>query len=63
MTIPFCCVTNICIARLYEQGADINRIGQYVRKWYKWLFSGLAHFLKKIYANKRDSAFVSSVPP
>jgi hypothetical protein len=36
------------ITRLYEQGASIERIGQYVLKWYKWLFSGLAHFLKNI---------------
>jgi len=24
------------IARLYEQGVDINRIGQYVLKWLQW---------------------------
>jgi hypothetical protein len=26
------------IARLYEQGADMVRIGQYVRRWAGWLF-------------------------
>jgi hypothetical protein len=25
---------------VYEQGADSNRIGQYVRKWLQWLRSG-----------------------
>ena len=29
------------IARLYEQGADSVRIGQYVRNWLVWLRSGL----------------------
>ncbi len=27
--------------RLYEQGADIQRIGEYVRRWLKWVGSGL----------------------
>ena len=26
-----------CIARLYEQGANSVRIGQYVRKWLQWV--------------------------
>jgi len=25
------------IARLYEQGADINRIRDYVKKWLQWV--------------------------
>jgi len=29
------------IARLYEQGADIHRIGQYVLKWLQWSRSGI----------------------
>jgi len=29
------------IARLYEQGADSVRIGQYVRKWGLWACSGI----------------------
>ena len=29
------------IARLYEQGADAVRIGQYVRNWWRWLRSSL----------------------
>ncbi len=29
------------IARLYEQGADMNRIGQYVRNMQVWLRSGV----------------------
>jgi len=28
------------ICRLYEQGADDNRIRQYVRRWVSWLFAG-----------------------
>ncbi len=27
--------------RLYEQGADLDRIGEYVRRWLKWVGSGL----------------------
>ncbi len=33
------------IARLYEQGADINRIGQYVLKWVQWTCAGIHDFL------------------
>jgi hypothetical protein len=29
------------IARLYEQDADINRIGQYVLKWAQWTYAVL----------------------
>ncbi len=29
------------INRLYEQGADVSRIGQYVRRWMVWVRSGL----------------------
>jgi hypothetical protein len=29
------------INRLYEQGADAVRIGQYVRRWFQWMRSGL----------------------
>ena len=29
------------VRRLYEQGADSIRIGQYVQRWRKWLTSGL----------------------
>jgi hypothetical protein len=29
------------VTRLYEQGADPSRIGQYVQRWRKWLTSGL----------------------
>ena len=28
--------------RLYERGADSLRIGQYVRRWMRWVRSGLA---------------------
>lgn len=29
------------IGRLYEQGADAVRIGQYVRRWCRWVEGGL----------------------
>jgi hypothetical protein len=35
------------ISRLYEQGADISRIGQYVLKWVQWTHTGI-HELHKI---------------
>jgi hypothetical protein len=31
-----CYSVNECIARLYEQGADEQRIGQYVRRFKGW---------------------------
>ena len=34
------------IFRLYEQGADINRIGQYVLKWLQWTRTGIHESLK-----------------
>jgi RNA-directed DNA polymerase len=34
------------ISRLYEQGADINRIGQYVLKWLQWTRTGIHESLK-----------------
>jgi RNA-directed DNA polymerase len=34
------------IARLYEQGADINRIGQYVLRWLQWSRAGIPELLK-----------------
>jgi hypothetical protein len=27
--------------QLYEQGATVRRIGQYVRKWYRWVRAGV----------------------
>jgi RNA-directed DNA polymerase len=29
------------IIRLYEQGADIDRIGEYVTRWVQWLKAGV----------------------
>ena len=34
------------ISRLYEQGADINRIGQYVLKWVRWTCAGIQELHK-----------------
>ena len=30
------------VARLYEQGADQDRVGRYVQRWWRWLRAGLA---------------------
>ena len=30
------------VRQLYEQGADLVRIGEYVRTWRRWLTSGLS---------------------
>ena len=38
------------IARLYEQGANINRIGQYVLKWVQWTYARI-YELHKISIN------------
>jgi RNA-directed DNA polymerase len=35
------CADNI--ARLYEQGADNIRIGEYLRRWLRWCKSGMTH--------------------
>ena len=32
------------VNRLYEQGASLQCIGQYVRRWCKWVVSGLGEF-------------------
>ncbi len=31
--------------RLYEQGADVFRIGEYARRWMKWVRSGVRSVL------------------
>ena len=41
------------ITRLYEQGADEIRIGDYVGRWWTWVRSGLAG---------RNATFVMSLP-
>ncbi len=33
------------ICRLYEQGADGVRVGNYVRHWWRWAFSGLSSYM------------------
>lgn len=30
------------VSRLYEQGADFVRIGEYVRHWWRWVRSGVS---------------------
>ena len=34
------------INRLYEQDAGVYRIGEYVRRWWIWVKSGLRHFIE-----------------
>jgi len=29
------------ITQLYEQGADVRRIGKYVRNWWRWVRAGV----------------------
>jgi hypothetical protein len=29
--------------QLYGQGADVRRVGQYVRKWLRWVRAGVAN--------------------
>ena len=29
------------ITQLYEQGADVRRIGKYVRNWWRWVSAGV----------------------
>lgn len=29
------------MARLYEQGADARRIGQYAERWWRWVQAGV----------------------
>nr|WP_320014338.1 reverse transcriptase/maturase family protein [uncultured Desulfobacter sp.] len=36
------------LSRLYEQGADVDRIGDYVGRWWKWLLSGLNNKLTSV---------------
>lgn len=34
------------MSQLYEQGADVVRIGQYVRRWWRWVNGGLGRFAR-----------------
>ena len=36
------------LTRLYEQGASVERIGDYVRRWQRWAVSGLGDYGKSI---------------
>ena len=51
------------ITPLYEQGADVRRIGQYVRNWLRWVSAGVEinypHKMKKWFAR----CLVSGVSP
>ena len=39
------------IAQLYEQGADVRRIGQYARNWYRWVRAGVELGVNKLNAD------------
>jgi len=36
------------VNRLYEQGASARCIGDYVRRWYRWLVSGLGDWIRTL---------------
>ena len=36
------------IAQLYEQGANLRRIVQYVRNWYRWVRAGVEISVNKL---------------
>jgi len=36
------------IAQLYGQGADVRRIGQYVRNWWRWVRTGVEFGVNKL---------------
>jgi len=39
------------ITRLYEQGATVRRIGQYVRNWWRWVRAGVEISVNKLNAD------------
>jgi hypothetical protein len=56
ISVAECTVDNMKqrIARLYEQGADIISIGQYVDRWVRWVFSGLnINKTEKVYRHSK----------
>ena len=38
------------IAQLYEQGADVRRIGKYVRNWWRWVRAGVEMSVINVFA-------------
>ena len=58
--------------QLYEQGADVRRIGQYVRNWWRWVRAGvvfgvrgsvfLTLLLARPAARFRDVVFILCIP-
>ena len=45
------------VARLYEQGANYLRIGQYVRRWFQWVWSGSSE--KRIVETRKAGAMTA----
>jgi hypothetical protein len=43
------------IAQLYEQGADVRRIGQYVRNWWRWVRAGVEINVMNVFTAARSS--------
>ena len=39
------------MTQLYEQGADVRRIGQYVRDWWRWVRAGVELGVNKLNAD------------
>jgi len=44
--------------RLYEQGADMNRLRQYVTRWYCWLHGGIRGMVTRKGGEKRYLVFI-----
>jgi hypothetical protein len=36
------------VSRLYEQGATASRIGEYARRWWRWIKSGVSRVEKEM---------------
>ena len=36
------------IVRLYEQGAGMERIGQYVKGWWQWVYAGVDVIVQRV---------------
>jgi|GEM_PF-1911616 len=37
------------VSRLYEQGASVGRIGDYVRRWWRWVRGGLRRHIAEVW--------------
>ena len=42
--------------QLYEQGADVRRIGQYVRNWWRWVRAGVEISVVSLWISRQSPA-------